>query len=229
MCEDDSDTIVLQHLTKATGRAVIPDPLYHQKTKDIEQTNPIVTDRLSNKTFTDTYNSVCNIGADILPRSSSNNTGIIATHNNNATPLTELQKLCIVQQITRNDNFLYNPENCKFDMYLSVSLLCHVTQAISHHTSLLISFYSSLFTGFNDQPCMTLQTKFFRLVSIVSGQPISSPSDIAVEIDACTYQSGKSGPSPNMFVSAQEVVFDSVGKVTCNRSMYVPSLSVLSC
>ena len=74
---------------------------------------------------------------------------------------------------------------------------------------------------------MTLQMKFFRLVSIdSSGMSISSPSDVVVEIDAYTYQSGKIGPSPDMFVSAQEVVFDSLGKVTCNRSMYV--LSVLS-
>jgi len=69
--------------------------------------------------------------------------------------------------------------------------------------------------------------KFFRLVSIdSSGMSISSPSDVVVEIDAYTYQSGKIGPSPDMFVSAQEVVFDSKGKVTCNHSMYV--LSVLS-
>ena len=73
---------------------------------------------------------------------------------------------------------------------------------------------------------MTLQMKFFRLVSIdSSGQSsISSPSDVAVEVDAYTYQSGKIGPSPDMFVSAQEVVFDSLGKVTCNRSMYVISM-----
>ena len=69
---------------------------------------------------------------------------------------------------------------------------------------------------------MTLQMKFFRLVSIdSSGMSISSPKDVAVKIDAYAYQSGKLGSSPEMFVSAQEVVFDSLGKVTCNHSMYV--------
>lgn len=114
MCEDDSGALVLPHLTKATGSNAVPDPLYHQKTKDIEQTNPIVANRLNNnKTFMDTYNSVCNVGADILPRlSSSDNMGdIVTTHN--ATALNELQKLCIVLQITLNDTFVYNPENCK--------------------------------------------------------------------------------------------------------------------
>ena len=113
MCEVDSGNLVLPHLTKATGSAAEPDPLYHQKTKDIEQTNPIVANRLSNKTFTDTVNSVCNVGANILPRlSSSDNMGsIVATHN--STALNELQKLCIVLQITLNDTFVYNPENCK--------------------------------------------------------------------------------------------------------------------
>ena len=92
--------------------------------------------------------------------------------------------------------------------------------------SLIIFF---LITGFNGQPCMTLQMKFFRLVSIdSSGQSISSPKDVAVEIDAYTYQLGKLGPSRNMFVSAQEVVFDSLGKVTCNHSMYVDTVGVVS-
>ena len=107
---------------------------------------------------------------------------------------------------------------------LSFIMLLH--KHVSHHTSLLLILFFIL-TGFNGQPCMTLQMKFFRLVSIdSSGMSISSPSDVAVEIDAYTYQSGKIGPSPDMFVSAQEVVFDSLGKVTCNRSMCV--FSVLS-
>ena len=113
MCEDDSGALVLPHLTKATGSAAVPDPLYHQKTKDIEQINPIVANRLDNKTFMDTYNSVSNVGADVVPRlSSSNDMGsIVTTHN--STALNELQKLCIVLQITPNDTFIYNPENCK--------------------------------------------------------------------------------------------------------------------
>ena len=115
MCEVDSgEALVLPHLTKATGSAAEPDPLYHQKTKDIEQTNPIVANRLSNKTFMDTCKSVCNVGADILPRlSSSDNMGSIVATTHNATALNELQKLCIVLQITLNDTFVYNPENCK--------------------------------------------------------------------------------------------------------------------
>ena len=114
MCEDDSGALVLPHLTKATGSAAEPDPLYHQKTKDIEQTNPIVANRLNNKTFKDTFNSVCNVGADILPRlSSSDDMGSIVATTHNATALNELQKLCIVLQITLNDTFVYNPENCK--------------------------------------------------------------------------------------------------------------------
>ena len=136
MCEVDSgSTMVLPHLTKATGSAAEPDPLYHQKTKDIEQINPIVANRLNNKTFTDTFNSVCNVGADILPRlSSSDNMGsIVATHN--STALNELQKLCIVLQITLNDTFLYNPENCKQYVLCMVFVMLH--KHISHHTHLL--------------------------------------------------------------------------------------------
>jgi len=114
MCEVDSDALVLPHLTKATGSAAEPDPLYHQKTKDMEQTNPIVANRLNNKTFMETFNSVCNVGADILPRlSSSDDMGDIVATTHNATALNELQKLCIVLQITLNDTFVYNPENCK--------------------------------------------------------------------------------------------------------------------
>ena len=120
MCEVDSGNLVLPHLTKATGSAAEPDPLYHQKTKDIEQTNPIVANRLSNKTFMDTFNSVCNVGADILPRLSSSDDMDIVTTTHNATALNELQKLCIVLQITLNDSFVYNPENCK--LYVCVCL-----------------------------------------------------------------------------------------------------------
>ena len=72
--------------------------------------------------------------------------------------------------------------------------------------------------GINNQPCMVLQTRYFRLLDSHQNCTTVSINDIAAEVPAEVYHSGKSS-SPNEFVCAHEVVFDSKGKHACNPSV----------
>ena len=84
--------------------------------------------------------------------------------------------------------------------------------------SLYLSYI--IYTGMNGQPCMVLQTRYFRILDIANlEQPTVSIGEIISEVSAEAYHAGKFGPTPDAFVCAQEVAFDSKGKRACNLSM----------
>lgn len=71
----------------------------------------------------------------------------------------------------------------------------------------------------NGQPCVVLQTRYFRLSEFTKiQQPTISIGDVAIKVTSEAYHAGKF-ISPNTFVSAHEVAFDSKSKRTCNHSM----------
>ena len=80
-------------------------------------------------------------------------------------------------------------------------------------------FRIMLYQGINGQPCMVLQTRFFRILDIGRlRQPTVSVGEMVAEVSPQAYHSGKNA-SPGDFVCAHEVAFDSKGKRTCNLSM----------
>ena len=96
-------------------------------------------------------------------------------------------------------------------MYCCRQKLC----SLQNNLKLCLPFIA----GLNGQPCMVLQTRYFRLLDINNLQHANiTSSEVAVEVSLENYHAGKLA-SPEAFVCAQEVVFDSKGKRTCNLSM----------
>ena len=70
------------------------------------------------------------------------------------------------------------------------------------------------------QPCMVIETRYFRLMDMSLLQlPEVSMADIVVEVPHEVYDAGKFSTTPGAFVCARVVAFDTKGKPSANLSV----------
>eukprot|EP00970_Alexandrium_tamarense_P000857 scaffold99_cov193-Alexandrium_tamarense.AAC.3 len=238
--EDDLESFSwLDHCTKFKKEGwIIVDRLFHSRMNGIHQQNPLVdsfawencrpslliessTDVVgANTEWTDTYKLVCNKDVPIFtpivkstavvqtsissPMSYLNiaNKNIVSPVNK----MTDVQKLAIVLAMHRPSSVASAAHESHLDY------TCTLT--VSNVVPIVASLHC-----INDQPCMILQERYFRLMEFKQNAIISLSTDIVKELHRNEYEQIKAS-QPDVVIQASEVVFDSKGKRSANLSIF---------
>lgn len=236
--DTDTNVIVLEHCTKAKRNGdTIPDRLYHHQLNSTRQVNPLIApsiwencrpsdsrssganhgataDDASRLDWMDTYNLVCNAaGPDTV--------SVFSKPTPSSSLMSPPRKGRTGSGPPRYSDIVgaTNMSEPQVVGLGELQKLCIVLQMRAMDATHLDFTYAPV-DCMNGQPCMILQTRYFRISDLTHLQQSTISNDsIITEISSNVYHAGKFA-NPNMFVCAQEVAFDSKGKRTCNLSIW---------